>query len=50
MRGELAKLNYHIFSKEKVKWYDLPDDRVGRFEEHRPDFQERLDLCIKSKL
>jgi hypothetical protein len=36
VRGELAKLNYHIFSKEKVKWHDLPDDGVRRLERHRP--------------
>ena len=50
VRGELAKLNYHIFLKEKVNWHDLLDDGVGMFEKHRPDFQDRLDLCIKSKL
>jgi hypothetical protein len=50
VRGELDKPNYHVFSKEKVKWYDLADDRVGRFKKHKPDFQEQLDLCIKSKL
>lgn len=50
IRGDLAKLNYHIFLEEKVNWYNLPDDEVRRFGKYRPGFQEQLDLFIKSKL
>lgn len=32
VNGELIKPTAHMFLEEKARWYDLPEDGLGRFE------------------
>lgn len=48
VKGELPKVDHHIFLDEKAGWYDLPDDNLERFAQHRPKFQKALDASRRS--
>lgn len=43
VKGELAKLDSHIFVSEKSGWFRLPDDGVKRYEKFPPGYEDALE-------
>ena len=47
IKGELPKAVKHIFVEEKAPWYELPDDKLPRYQQYPPEFQKMVDEFMK---
>lgn len=42
-QGKIPKPSCYLFLQEKVAWFDMPDDGVGRWDRFSPDMAESLE-------
>lgn len=45
----VPKVGVHIFVKEKPIWYDIPEDKLPRWDEFDDEFREKLHAYKNSK-
>ena len=49
VRGNIVKPSAHIFTSQKLPWYDVENDGLAKYERHRPGFQEDLDRWLSTR-
>ncbi|MCJ1305410.1 hypothetical protein MMC08_008224 [Hypocenomyce scalaris] len=49
VRGRIVNPSAHIFTSQKLPWYDVENDGLAKYERHRPGFQEDLDRWLSTR-